>query len=193
MRFICVMGRRFSGSTILGRIFDASPDVFCIGETLSLLHGYACCPSCGGDCRIIDYNLLAKTPPERLYAELQRLSKKKVLVTTDKPFRYVSKMTKPLGFEAVFVFKSPHAFAASEKRGHPKHKKKDGSPVFKKVAVPEAMEGFCEYYKKALVWKRPARKTFVSLEHLVGDFHLTVGPLFELLGIRHPDSPYRNL
>lgn len=184
--FVCVMGRRFSGSTIVGRILDASPDVFCIGETLSIIDGSASCSTCGGKCKIVNYSKLSKLPKAEIYRGLLKSSGKKVLVTTDKPFHYVEKMTTTGGFVSLFAFKNLYAFAASEKRGHPRHRRKDGSLVFRKCSVEEAMEGFCEYYTRALSWKRPGIKYFVSLDKLVKGMPKTTDLLFKSLGVAIP-------
>lgn len=186
MSIVCVMGRRFSGSTILGRILDASPDVFCVGETLSLSHNHASCAACGGKCKVLNYRFLSKVPPMALYEQILIASGKKVLVTTDKPFHYIDRVTMEGAFCAVFVFKKLYAFAASEKRGHSKHKSKDGSPIFTPLPVDLAMEGFCDYYEKALRWSRPSKKIFVSLEHLIEDHAIMTRKLFDSIGIRHP-------
>jgi|GEM_PF-2606734 len=188
MRVICVMGRRFSGSTILGRILDASPDIQCVGETLPIRQGYANCATCGGRCRCVDYGRLRHVPAARFYRELYKESGHCVLATTDKPFRYVKALTQPQGFEAIFVFKSPFAFAASEKRGHPRHRRHDGTLVFQPLSVGEALQGVCEYYEKALKWRRPAVKHFVSIEHLAIDYPEATRRLFEALGVKHPQG-----
>jgi hypothetical protein len=180
------MGRRFSGSTVLGRILDAAENAMCVGETLPIRHGYADCRSCGGACRLIDYEKLKDVRPEDFYRELHQACGQHVLVTTDKPFRYVETLTQPKSFDAVFVFKSPFAFAASEKRGHPRHQRRDGAPVFRPMPVGRALDEFCGYYERALHWQRPRFKYFVSIEHLAMDYPAAIPLLFDRMGLRYP-------
>ena len=197
MRAIAVTGRRFSGSTILCRMLDLVPGVVGVGETDWLMNGTMICTSCGKSCKYFNSKNFSNVSADRLYRRIANCFDTDVLITSDKRLHYLEQVTPPKTLDVVVVFKSPFAFAASDKRGHPRHRKSSGELLFPKMGIERSTKLFRKYYNKILQWDHPRSKVFVSLERLMIDHVVAMskvcdaldlpepGPIFSMAGTKH--------
>lgn len=189
MRVIGIVGRAFCGSTILSRMLNAVPDVVSVGEAYQILAhpSYCKCTSCGDECRYINSERFQRTKPRTLYQDVASVFDTDILIVSDKsPKRYKQLVQPGQTFDAIVMYKSPQAFAASDKRGHPDHVTFRGRKAFRPLNVRESLRLTAGFYARALRWEQPRRKAYLSLEQLVRNPHYTLSWLCWTLNLTPP-------
>lgn len=191
MRVIGIAGRHFCGSTILSRLMNVIPDVSSVGEVRHLQLGdkFIRCTTHGANCPVFfPENFIRPIRDYDLYEQVASACGTDTIVVSDKRVRHYNRLAKDYEFDAVILFKSIYAFAASDRRGHPYHLDQNGHEIFPPVNIQKSMKMFCDEYEKLIKWTLPEIKVFVSLERLVLHPEEQLSILSEKLGL---DCPLR--
>jgi hypothetical protein len=193
MRTIGIVGRYFCGSTILGRLMNLLPGVVSVGEVRHLLLGkkFWTCTACAGimqdrgPCREL-MKIKAPLTPKNLYAKVAAAHGTDILVPGDKQPKFYEQATEPGTMDAIVLFKSPLAFAASDLRPHPEHVDQNGNPIFPPIGVNKSMRRFREFYEPLLEWEHPRRTIYIGLEAFIASYPYSMGFLARMLDLPAP-------
>jgi hypothetical protein len=135
-----------------------------------------------------DHNFGDVIYDEDLYQHVADACETNTLIISDKRTKHYERFIAHHDFDAIVLFKSIYAFAASDKRHHPRHKDRRGNPIFPPVSIAKSMKMFCDGYDPVLNWSLPKRKVYVSLEHLCVDPRGQLKRICELLGLQDPPT-----
>jgi hypothetical protein len=170
-RTIGIIGRNFSGSTIIQRFFSAIPEVFSAGEIHWLIdapmngsiatkegrHVTRHCIVCGKSCPIFTTNFTnLEHPPKKLYPRVAKQAQTNILVSSDKLDFLYKRFVEPKSMDGIVIFKCPEADAAS-------HIRNERWPLMHSII------GYHKTYNHILKWAPVFCKSviFVSYEELV--------------------------
>lgn len=190
-RIIGIIGRNFSGSTILSRFFSVIPGVQSVGEIHWLLdapifgsvatregfHVSRHCVVCAKSCPIFTEEFI-KTPKKQktLYSVVaeQVITKTGVhiIVSSDKTYHFYSIFVDRKKMDGIVIFKRPESDAASHIRNE-------------KWSLAQALEGYSSTYGEVLNWAPTFcnNLVFVSYEELVSRPNEYIQVLCEKLAI----------
>lgn len=168
VRVIGIIGRSYTGSTLLGKLFAASPHLASPGE-VNWLHSMkergVCipCSQKSKQCPVITKDFVSEDfAYEDLYESVARRFDKDTIIVSDLYREKYERFVKPGCMDGIVLYKSPLNFVASDLRRKPKN-------------IPEVAattKNFVQTYGDIIEWtKRFCRKTiFINYEEFSSDY-----------------------
>lgn len=169
VRIVGIVGASRGGSTFLSRLFaTGAPTYASVGEIHWLIdrprNPGGACPVCrilrdGKRCPLFGGSWLSHVTAASLYMEVAAAAGCAVLVSSDKAPMHYKKFVPEGKMDGVFLYKTPHAMAASALRGHPE------------VQLEGIIMRWRTWYTRVVSWAEHfcRRLVFVGCEQLADD------------------------
>jgi len=158
MRVVGIIGRAFSGSTLLARVASACEEVASVGELHWIIDNSerSVCTTCGADCDLFSDDLRYYPPAEKdLYSTVFSRSGKAILFSSDKtPWQY-ERFVAPRTMDGVFLLRSPHGVVSSILKRN----------IYVKRAMHNALRSYIETYGGLLGWSRGFCRRLIVIEY----------------------------
>jgi hypothetical protein len=190
MRHIALIGRSFSGSTIVSYALGALPGAATIGESHWIVDAdpsqpEAYCTRCGRECAVLTLDRLRTFRKDRSswYPRLAEALGTNVLVSSDKTFEFLDVYDPGADYDMLVLFKSPDRHAESYGRAA---RAKNVEPNFKWY-----LNTWAEAYKEAIDRASPDRIRFLLLDDFLADPAGVLRSASEWMGVDFDDKAVR--